>query len=207
MITQFQADLWIADFDAQWAGLLETVTDGEAGTVGETAYTGYAREQMSLAVAADRLGGRTRKNDVAVTFGENTGSAVSFIAVGAFDAVSAGNLMGILYLDGDDPVIVTAEATGDLFTGVLHGRANDDRVRLMRSGASDLPTGVTENATYWVVGVSGNTFQLSLTQGGAAITLTADGACWIMPLTPLNAPTNNSPQFAINQLEWGAGTH
>lgn len=48
-----------------------------------------------------------------------------------------------------------------------HGLADGDRVRLSTTGA--LPTGLTANTDYFLVGSATNTFNLATTQGGTAI--------------------------------------
>jgi hypothetical protein len=66
---------------------------------------------------------------------------------------------------------------------------NDNRCVVFDVEGTGVPAGLTEGTTYWVVGVSGNTFQLSATQGGAAVNVTADGYCWFQQSLPetLNA--------------------
>lgn len=52
-------------------------------------------------------------------------------------------------------------------TATGHGLANGDRVQFTTSGA--LPTGILANTTYFVINAGTDTFNLSATQGGAAI--------------------------------------
>ena len=68
----------------------------------------------------------------------------------------------------------TALASSDTFTSYAHGLADDDQVILVSRGAG-LPTGVSEETIYYVITSATNTFQLSTSEGGAAINLTADG--------------------------------
>jgi len=212
--TWFADDVLGAYFDAGtpsdpancYAGLLETVTAGEAGTVGETAYTGYAREQLngSWAAAAAGLGGRSLTSNAAVTFGQKTDAGTeTIIALGIYDALTGGNLMAIIYLDGDDPVPFSAANTGDLFTAPGHPFVDDDRCRLEAVAGATIPTGVTVDATYWIVSTSGETFQLSLTQSGGAIVLSADGGGMVMPLTPKDVTEDDTPEFASGAIEVG----
>jgi hypothetical protein len=211
---------WLADdvlgayFDAGtpsdpancYAGLLETVTAGEAGTVGETAYTGYARVQLDgkFAAIAAGLGGRSITTNAAVTFGQKSDAGTdTMIALGIYDSLTGGNLMAIVYLDGGDPVPFTALNAGDVFTAVGHPFVDDDRCRLEDIGGALIPTGVTVDATYWIITTSGETFQLSLTQGGGAITLSADGGGMVMPLTPKDVTQDDTPEFASGAIEIG----
>lgn len=56
----------------------------------------------------------------------------------------------------------------------MGGYANDDVIYL--SSTITLPTPLSSNQAYYVVNASGNTFQVSLTQGGAAIDITDSGS-------------------------------
>ena len=195
-----------SDPAAAYAALLETVTAGEAGTVGETTYTGYARVAISgkFAAVAAGLNGRSLTTNAAVTFGQKTDAGTDpMIALGVYDALTGGNLMSIVYLDGADPFEFTAEATGDLITAPAHALANDDRCRISAIAGGSLPTGVSEDTTYWIISVSGTTFQLSLTQGGGAVTLSADGGGMILPLAPKDVTQDDTPEFASGAIEIG----
>jgi len=74
--------------------------------------------------------------------------------------------------------VFTALASSDFFTCYGTTFTNGQKVKVAPVfGAGDsLPTGVSEYTTYYIVGVSGNTFQLSATSGGSAINITANGA-------------------------------
>jgi hypothetical protein len=60
-------------------------------------------------------------------------------------------------------------ATPGVVTWTAHGLSAGDTVRLYTTGA--LPTGLVANTTYYVIaaGLTANAFQLSATEGGAAI--------------------------------------
>jgi len=189
-----------------YAALLETVTDKQAGTVGETTYTGYARVALTgkWAAPAAGLNGRSLTTNAAVTFGQKTDAGTdTMIALGIYDALTGGNLMAVIMLDGGDPVPFTGENTGDLITAPGHGLADDDRVRLADIAGATLPTGLATDTTYWVISTSGITFQLSATQGGTAITLTGDGAGMILPLSPKDVTQDDTPEFASGSIEVG----
>ncbi len=67
---------------------------------------------------------------------------------------------------------VTGADTGDEFTATAHGYSNGDKIEFAGTG---LPTGVVAATSYFVVGATTDTFQVSDTSGGTAIVLTADG--------------------------------
>jgi hypothetical protein len=136
----------------------------------ELAGGGYARQTAAFNASAAGLADNTDQEQ----WTNLTDAAGEVLFIGAWDAVSAGNFLWYAPLGGT-PATFTAQATGDVFTSHGHTLANDDRVFVTAWPGSALPTGAAENTVYWVVGVAGDTFQLSTTMGGAAITLTADG--------------------------------
>lgn len=72
----------------------------------------------------------------------------------------------------------TADPATDYLTAPGHGRSNGDMVRLKTSEGGTLPWGtppLAANTDYWVRDVSGDTFKLALTLGGAAIDITDAG--------------------------------
>jgi hypothetical protein len=73
----------------------------------------------------------------------------------------------------EDPAIttVTGTASTDLLNKSSHGLSNGNLV-VLRSLTGG--TGLANEVPYYVVGVSGSDFQLSLTSGGSAINFTTD---------------------------------
>lgn len=74
---------------------------------------------------------------------------------------------------GGAPLAFTSQDTGDTITDVAHGLENGDRVMLVTLVST---TGVSILTPYYVVGKTTDTFQLSLTAGGAALELTTNGS-------------------------------
>jgi len=56
-----------------------------------------------------------------------------------------------------------------------HGMSTGDRVMLYPAFGGTLPTGVSTGTIYFVVGAATNTFQVSTTSGGSAVSLSALG--------------------------------
>lgn len=65
-------------------------------------------------------------------------------------------------------------ATSNTLTAKGHPFANGDSVRLSNTGGV-LPTGLAASTNYYAIGVSGDTLQLSLTEGGTAVVITGNG--------------------------------
>ena len=72
------------------------------------------------------------------------------------------------FIDSD----ITAAA--DTIDETSHGMTNGDPVFLTTTGA--LPSALSAQKTYYVVGANANDFQLALTVGGSAIDIAADGS-------------------------------
>jgi hypothetical protein len=76
---------------------------------------------------------------------------------------------------------VTLTDLTDLFTKEGHGLIDGDKIVLSSIVTT---TGINAYTVYYVIGVSGNDFQVSLTSGGAAVTLgDGDGTCSFRKLT------------------------
>jgi hypothetical protein len=184
-----------------YASLYTAVTDQEAGTGTEASYTGYARQSTSWGAASAGLNGRQIATDALISFGQKTDTgSITAIAVGLHDALTGGNVMAFIMLDGGSPFPCVINATGDSFTAYNHGLVNDDRVRLQYIAGGGTPTGASENTTYWVITAATDTFQLSATQGGGTITVTADGQAMVLPLNPKDIAQDDTPEFASGSL-------
>ena len=68
---------------------------------------------------------------------------------------------------------VTFQDSGDTVTRTNHGYADGDVVSFATITST---TGISTNTPYYVISATANTFQLSTSPGGAAITLTTDGS-------------------------------
>jgi hypothetical protein len=77
---------------------------------------------------------------------------------------------------GNDQTATTASLAGDTLTLASNGLANGDILLFSSVGTI---TGISVNIPYFVVGVSGNDFQVSLTYGGTAANLA--GATTTLP--------------------------
>ncbi len=66
----------------------------------------------------------------------------------------------------------TATNATNLFTDAGHGLVDTDRVKIQ---GTTVPTGINADTIYYVVTGTTDTFQVSLTSGGAAVTFSDDG--------------------------------
>lgn len=105
---------------------------------------------------------------------------------------------------------ITGEADTDLFTKVGHGFTNGDLVILTElSGGTGLNAGDANNANeaawpYFIVGVSGNDFQISHTAGGAAVAFSTDVTA--VKMTELTEISGGSPAYSREAIAWNAAS-
>lgn len=98
---------------------------------------------------------------------------------------------------GGAPVSATTAETGDTFTKTGHGLTDGDRVMLVTLTTT---TGATIKTPYFVVGVSGDTFQLSATSGGSALDLSDDGTATY--LAALTADTDYEIDLDVGRIRF-----
>lgn len=77
-----------------------------------------------------------------------------------------------------------ADVTANSITSSAHGLVNTDRVMVFNVLAETLPAGLTEGTIYFVVGATTDTFQVSLTSGGAAVDITGIGELFFQKVIP-----------------------
>lgn len=96
---------------------------------------------------------------------------------------------------------VTGTASSDLLTKSGHGLTNGTVVILGDLGEGE-GTGLYNAVPYFVVGVSGDNFQLAETSGGAAIDFTTDiVACTVYKYVEISG---GSPAYARKAIAWNA---
>lgn len=75
-------------------GLLTAITDAEAGTVTEAAYTGYARQDCGFGAATQVGGGAQTANAALIEFPAVADATLSVVGVGIYDHL--GNLLVVI---------------------------------------------------------------------------------------------------------------
>lgn len=136
----------------------------------------YARQAITIGTAS----GKQRMATTQPVFDIPASTTVAWIS--GWTAATGGNCLGISPMSGN-PKEMVAEPTADTIRSQAHGYSNGDRVVFFGDTA---PGGLAEGTSYYVVNASTDTFQVSLTQGGAAIDLTSTGGadCWVSKIVP-----------------------
>lgn len=152
-------------------------------TSGSNEATGgsYARQPVTWNTVAS--GQRTNNGAISIPVPAGT-----YGYVGLWNALTVGTFYGWLPFNSSTMygfgTVDSAGVTGNLIQSAAHGLVNNDRVLLFNVFAESLPTGVSEDTEYFVVGSTTNTFQVSATSGGAAIDITAQGELFFMKVVP-----------------------
>jgi surface protein len=105
----------------------------------------------------------------------------------------------------DAPVTFTAST--DTVNRTAHGYSNGMVVRFYNIATT---TGLDEGQFYYVINATANTFQVSLTEGGSAVTLTNDGSATLLPykiavvtITPQAGANLTNVSFFVKHNETG----
>lgn len=177
------------------AGLFTTMPN-DAGSGGvEPAGGAYAR----VAVTNDATqfpSANPKVNANAITFPQSTAAWGTVKGMGWWDAASAGNLRSYAPLWDQVVRMAVGLNTGDIIHAPGHVFVNDTKVVLLAPAGVTLPAGLAEHTEYFVINVAGGSFQLSATQGGSAIAITADGAMMIGRSRWEVIGIGNTPSFA-----------
>lgn len=170
------------------SGLASVITHISAHTNlpdanGSSEVTGglYARVPIAWAAAS----GGTRGNSGALTIEIPAGTTVTHL--GYWSALSGGTHYG------HSPVNPTVDGYGqvgpngvtiDSLTCNSHGLTDGRRVSFLPPAGDALPGGVSTSTLYYVVTAGTDTFSISLSSGGAAVDLTAQGKFYFQSCTP-----------------------
>jgi len=141
----------------------------------------YARKAVTWTAAAAGI----RDNNAQLLFDIPAATTVAFH--GLYSAITAGTNYAILPVQGGSPalpMLATILASTDVFTSFAHGLVNTDRVLLSDERSAGLPATFDENTIYYVIASATDTFQLSLTSGGAAVTVTANAELFVQKCVP-----------------------
>lgn len=176
---------------------------GDPSTTGANELTGgtpaYARKALTWGSAS---AGQAVTVTTAQAF--DVPAATTVVFVGFWSALTAGTFRGFVAAGAalTNPLAFSAAAATEIFTAPGHTFTNGQQVMVIDTDGSSLPTGVVENTTYFVIAVSGTTFQLSATSGGAAINLTADGAGHVVAVQNEVFGAQGTYTIAVGQLAY-----
>jgi len=139
-------------------------------TISEVVYTNYVRKAVT-ASDFDAASGGAKVNGTSIQFAQcgTTGDTITHWAL--CTASSAGSVYVYGMLATDQVSFFGLDSTNTIYA-VGHTLVDTDRVVFL---GNSLPTGIDQDTSYYVINQSGNSFQISLTSGGAAVNFTSDG--------------------------------
>lgn len=183
--------------------LLTAIASAEAGTVQEVTGSGTLYGRLTASFLAPTNGATS--NSVALTFtqaGADWGTVIGF-GVNDQAASGSGNFLYIGLL-GDAPVnFVNDDLTTEFLTAGSHSLVENNQVRVSATPGGSLPTGLSEDTTYFVSASIDNSitqFALSATEGGAAIDLSEVGSGVFIKLNSRTIQANDTAEFGAGSL-------
>jgi hypothetical protein len=179
-------------------GLTAMTHIGAYTDLGTTEVTGgsYARQAVTWTAAS----GAVRDNNAALNIPIPAGTTV---VVGSIhSALTAGNLEAFFQIGSTLRGVGTViTAAGDAISSNGHGLANTNRVFVSAVAGEALPAGLSATTLYFVVGATTDTFQVSLTSGGAAVDITALGDLAWWRTVPETFSSAGTLQIATGSLD------
>lgn len=181
--------------------LLTQIQNAEAGTVQEVTGSGTLYSRLTASFLAP-LDGET-SNSADLTFTQAGADWGTIIGFGVNDQAftGSGNFLYIGLL-GDAPVnFVNDDLATEFMTAGSHSLVEDDTVRVAATPGGILPAGLSEDTTYHVLANPPvGQFELSLTQGGAAVNITEVGSGVFVKLNSRVIQANDTAEFAAGSL-------
>lgn len=176
---------------------------GRPGDTGANEISGgsYARQTVTLTAAS----GGASENTANIEFSNMP--SVTVVAFGLWDASSGGNLLGWGWLQPSGGyqkffLVESADLTSNDITSPSHGLAANDRVVFEPLMGSSLPGGLSTGTVYYVTGTPGtDTFQVSTTQGGAAVDITSVGSGLVIKVTPKSVNAGDTFRIPAGGLD------
>jgi hypothetical protein len=133
----------------------------------------YARQAITFAAAS----GGIRDNNAQIVIPIPGGLSGPIIAISAYSALTGGTMyayggIGSSLLKGVATVVSVA---GNVLSSNGNSLANGDRVMIFPVAGESLPAPLSATTLYHVVTAATDSFQVSLTNGGAAVDITTLG--------------------------------
>ena len=177
--------------------LSTTVADDLLNTWGSTYATYMSLHSAYSASGGNELSGGSYAR-VAVTWGSassnsialsgtpynlNAPSSTTVEFIGFWNASSSGTFAGMVPAGNASAYTFSAPSATSTLLAPGSGYSSAQTVVLFNTGGSTLPSGLTAGTIYYVKSPSSDSFQLSASSGGTAITISADGSGYVQAIT------------------------
>lgn len=156
----------------------------DANGSGELTGGTYARVAVTWTSASNGV----RDNNAQLDHNIPAGSTAA--TYGLWSALTVGTFYGYIPRTGTGEglagfgTVDSAGVTSDAIQSAAHGLSNGMRVVVHDVVAESLPTGLSEDTIYWVVQAATDTFELSATEGGSSVNITAQGELFWQRIVP-----------------------
>src|SRR5579872_1042848 len=143
----------------------------------------------------------TATNGAVITFAQASASWGTVIGFGIYDAVTAGNLLGLDFLGNFSwlPCSISAASPG-VITTHAHGYSAADPVVFTSKYGGTTPTFSQSNLTGVLVVVSPATDTFTVTNGGTAVNTSGTGDMMVRKIVQQSIPINVTASFAASTL-------
>ena len=129
----------------------------------------YARVAVTWASASGEV-----KSLASTPYTINCPASSTVAFIGFWDASTSGNFQGMMAnAGGASPYAFAAPSSTSILLAPGSAYTANQTVVVFPTGGATLPTGLTAGTIYYVKSPSSDSFQLSATSGGSAITLSA----------------------------------
>jgi hypothetical protein len=155
----------------------------------------YGRVAITWSSAS---GGTLNLASTPYTFNVPSSTTVEYL--GFWTASSGGTFLGMTPLGGASAYAWSAPSSTNTLLAPGSSYSANQTVVVFANGGATLPSGLTAGTIYYVISPSGDSFQLSATSGGSAVSLSSDGAGII---TAISAETfASSGTYTLNSASW-----
>lgn len=163
----------------------------------------YARQAITWQAAGTPAAGQAGNNG-AISIPIPAGTTVQ--SVGLWDALSAGNLLGVEPYGSAGQVVkgvgTVVSIASDQIQSNGHGLVTDDRVFFSTVNGEALPAGLSATVLYFIraTGATVDLFTVATTSGGAAVDITGLGEVAFWKTVPNTFASAGSLSIATNAL-------
>ena len=153
---------------------------------------GAISNRVAVTVGAAASGDRQTSADADVTV--NADAVARWAAI--YDAASGGTKKFTTPLGSDGYKVASVES--NVFRSPGHGYAADQKITPLSVNGQAVPAGLTEGAVLYVINPTADTYQVSATQGGAAITGITNGVAKTSKIAEYSGPAGQQFIVRIN---------
>jgi hypothetical protein len=151
-------------------------------TSGANELTGGSPAYARLAASWGSASGNSMSlTSTPYTFNVPASSTVAF--VGYWDSLTGGNFQGMFPVGNSTGYAFSAPSATSTLLAPGSAYTANQTVCVFATGGSTTPGGLTVGTIYYVKSPSSDSFELSATSGGSAITVTADGSGLIQAIS------------------------